>query len=349
MLDIYPDIDRWLEEKETIGLATVTQTWGSSPRPVGAKMAFTLSGKISGSVSGGCVEGAVYEAGVLSIKSNHPELLHFGVTDETAFSVGLACGGKIDIFVRKLDPRLYRVARSELVARKSAAILSILDGPAELKGREAVITQSNQLIGSLGQNLDQQATKLAFPLMEMNKPQAVTFELAREGNLNLFVDVIAPPPTLVIIGGVHIAITLASLAKSLGYYTVVIDPRRSFGNPERFPHVDQLIQSWPEEALQQVELSSNTCVAVLTHDPKIDDPAIKIALNSPVFYIGALGSRQTHTKRCQRLETDGFTPKQIKRIKAPIGLNLGENTPEETALAVMAEIVATRHGKTVDE
>jgi xanthine dehydrogenase accessory factor len=343
MNNIYADIDNWLDLGDNIGLATVVHTWGSSPRPIGAKMAFTVSGKITGSVSGGCVEGAVYEAGVKSVQSNHDQLLHFGVSDETAFSVGLACGGKIDIFVRKLDVQLYRAARKQMDSHKPFALLSLIEGPDYLAGHEALLTSASEMIGSIENSIDARLIELAYPLIQLDKSQTISLATETIAKINIFVDVISPPPVLVIVGGVHIAITLASLAKTLGYRTVVIDPRRAFSSQERFPNVDMLIQSWPEEAFNQVELTSTTCVAVLTHDPKIDDPALKIALDSPVFYIGALGSRNTHSQRIRRLEQDGLSQEQITRIHAPIGLNLGGSTPEETALAVMAEIVAARH------
>jgi xanthine dehydrogenase accessory factor len=161
--------------------------------------------------------------------------------------------------------------------------------------------------------------------------------------VELFIDVLLPPPTLVMVGGVHIAITLATLAKSLGYRTIVIDPRQAFGTTERFPHVDQLIRAWPEEAFAQVKLNESTAVAILTHDPKIDDPALQSILRSPVFYIGALGSRKTHGKRLERLREAGFEPAELARIHAPIGLEIDAQTPEEIALAVMAQIVKVKH------
>src|SRR5262249_39087912 len=156
-----------------------------------------------------------------------------------------------------------------------------------------------------------------------------------------FIDVLLPPPTLIMIGGVHIAIALASLSKTLGYRTIVVDPRHAFGTSERFPHVDQLLTSWPEEALPQIKFNENVAVAILTHDPKIDDPALQIALKQPTFYIGALGSLKTHAKRLQRLREAGFTEQELERIHAPIGLKIGSQTPEEIALAILAEIVKT--------
>jgi xanthine dehydrogenase accessory factor len=345
MNDIYPDIDRWLNLDESIGLATVIRTWGSSPRPVGAKMAFTLSGKIAGSVSGGCVEGAVFDAGVRSIRSGQAELLHFGVSDDTAFSVGLACGGQIDVFVRKLDPLLYQTARKEIESHRPFAWLSFLDGPGSMLGREALLTQDGQLSGSLDVMLDEKVVELALPLLTSGEPGVLPLAVQGKGKLECFVDVISLPPVLIIVGGVHIAIALASLANSIGYHTVVIDPRRSFSSAERFPHASQLIQAWPEVAFENITLNNTTCVAVLTHDPKIDDPALKIVLDSPVFYIGALGSLKTHRQRVQRLAADGVSQELIHRIHAPIGLDLGGTTPEETALAIMSEIVAVRHGR----
>jgi xanthine dehydrogenase accessory factor len=168
--------------------------------------------------------------------------------------------------------------------------------------------------------------------------------LALTDAVEVFVDAIRPAPTLVMVGGVHIAVALASLAKTLGYHTIVIDPRRAFGSDERFPHADQLITAWPDKALAQIELTPETAVALLTHDPKIDDPALKIVLNSPAFYIGALGSRKTHAKRRQRLEQMGFDEASIARIHAPIGLDIGAQSPEEIALSILAEIVL-KNGK----
>ncbi len=345
MQEIIADVERWIRSGEAVALATVIQTWGSAPRGVGAKMALTPSGKICGSVSGGCVEGAVFEAGVQAIQEHRAKLLHFGVADEMAFSVGLACGGNIDIFVRPLDATLFEAAAAQVRAALPAAIVTVIGGPPDLLGREALVAYPDRMHGALGGGLDDPARQLAVAGMQSERSCSAVAKTAEGEDVTLFIDVLMPPPVLVMVGGVHIAITLATLAKALGFRTVVIDPRRAFGNLDRFPHVDQLIQAWPDDAFRQVPLTSATAVAMLTHDPKIDDPALKIALNSPVFYIGALGSRKTHEQRRRRLLQEGITPEQLERLHAPIGLDLGGRTPEETALAILAEIVAVRNGR----
>lgn len=347
MQDLIGDIERWMRAGEAVALATVINTWGSAPRGVGAKMALTPGGRISGSVSGGCVEGAVFEAGVAAIRQQRAELLHFGVSDETAFSVGLACGGHIDVFVRPLQSDLFTAIDERVRGGHAAAIVTVIEGPSELLGREALVTPPDQIVGALGAGLDTSACQLATEAIQAGRSTSVSATTESGERVTLFVDALLPPPVLVMVGGVHIAIALSAMAKALGYRTVVIDPRRAFGNPERFPHVDQLIQEWPEEAFRQVPLTANTCVAMLTHDPKIDDPALKIVLDSPVFYVGALGSRKTHEKRLRRLMDDGVPVEKLNRLHAPIGLDLGGRTPEETALAILAEIVAVRNGRRV--
>jgi xanthine dehydrogenase accessory factor len=343
MYEVISDIIRWLENGETVGLATVISTWGSAPRGVGAKLAFTSEGKLSGSVSGGCVEGAVIEAGLQVLNTGKAELLHFGVADETAFEVGLACGGNIEVFVKKLDPSKFDVLRKAMRAGQSVVDIMVIGELKEQVGSELVYLDQHIVAGSLGRELDGIASHLAQEAMDGEQSRSVPITLQDGNKARLFIDAIIPAPVLVMIGGVHIAITLAALAKALGYRTVVIDPRRAFGSPERFPNVDALIQEWPEQAFQKVDLTHDTCVALLTHDPKIDDPALKIVLESPAFYVGALGSRVTHQKRRKRLMAEGLTPEQLDRIHAPIGLDLGGKTPEETALAVMGEIVAVRN------
>jgi len=344
MYEVLTDIQRWLSQGEAVALATVISTWGSAPRGVGAKMALAAGAKISGSVSGGCVEGAVYDAGLKAIETGHAELLHFGVADETAFSVGLACGGSIEVFVRKLDPTFFEAIQAEIQSGQAAVIVTALSGPPGITGREMLYQGENRFSGSIDAELDGIVKKLVQDRLELGLSGSVTVTPVDGEPVRLFIDVISPPPVLVMVGGVHIAVSLAALAKTLGYTTVVIDPRRAFGSQERFPHVDRLIQTWPEEAFEQIPLTRNTGVAILTHDPKIDDPALKIVLNKPVFYVGVLGSRQTHEKRKQRLRAEGLTQSQIDRLHAPIGLELGEETPEETALAILAEIVAVRRG-----
>jgi xanthine dehydrogenase accessory factor len=339
MRDILPDLERWREAQESIALATVIQTWVSSPRREGAKMALTPGGKISGSVSGGCVEGAVFEAGVETLKTNKPQLLHFGVADETAWEVGLACGGSIDIFVKPLDLHFFHELHSAIIEERPAVTVTVVRGDAGVLGGEMLLREDGSVSGTLGAGLDERALKFAREALASGVSQRV----ALNETIEIFLEVVLPPPTIVAVGGAHITIALMELAKTLGYRTVVVDPRSAFGNIERFPHVDQLIQAWPDEAFQQIPLTRSTAVAMLTHDPKLDDPALKIALPSPAFYVGALGSRTTQAKRRQRLLAEGVSVAELDRLRGPIGLEIEARTPEEIALSIMAEIVATRN------
>ena len=323
-------------------MATVVSTWGSSPRGVGAKMAFTPSSKIAGSVSGGCVEGAVYEEGLKTLETHKGKLLHFGVADETAFEVGLACGGNIEVLVRPLEAAIFQILLTEIEAWHPIALVSVVGGPAELVGNEVAVTIDGRTAGNLGSGLEQAAYDLIKQTLANEETKIIGLETEDGAQVRLFIDVIAPPPTLVMVGGVHIAVALAAIAKALGYFTIVIDPRKTFGNAERFPHVDQLIQAWPQEAFKKIKLTRSTAVAMLTHDPKIDDPALKVVLESPAFYIGALGSKKTQRNRRERLIADGITENQLDRIHGPIGIDLGAKVPEEIALSIMAEIIAVR-------
>lgn len=298
-------------------------------------MAFTASGKIVGSVSGGCVENAVIEAGLESLKTNRPQLLHFGVADETAWEVGLACGGSIDIFVQRLDSNFFQTFQSALAKETPVVHAMVIRGTDELLGRELLITDDVTLIGSLGNEWNDAVLKVGVQALS----QGISQRAQLSELVEVFLDVILPPPTLVVVGGVHIAAALVSLAKTLGYRTILIDPRQAWGNAERFPNVDVLIQSWIDDAFGKVKIMRSTAIASLTHDPKLDDPALRIALNSPAFYVGALGSKTTNEKRRARLMNDGVSQDQLARLHAPIGLDIGASTPEEIALAIMAEVV----------
>jgi len=334
MRDVIDDIERWLEPGEdSIALATVIATWGSAPRKVGAKMAFTAGGAaITGSVSGGCVEGAVVAAGDEVLATGRPQLLHFGVADETAWGVGLACGGTIDVFVERLDPALLEKVRQWIDEGVAGAVVTVVQGPDEMLGRKLVVA-ANDVSGALGAGLDEVAVRLARTARHPARHQVADA-------IALFVDAIRPPPTLFIVGGAHIAVALVRLAQIVGFRTVVIDPRRAFGSAERFPLADELIQAWPDKAFAGRPIGDEAAVITLSHDPKIDDPALHAALLSDAFYVGALGSRRTHERRRARLAALGFDETQLGRIHAPIGLDIGADNPEEIALAVLAEVVA---------
>ena len=338
MRDILPDLNRWCEENNPIALATVIQTWGSSPRRVGSKMALTTDGKITGSVSGGCVENAVFEAGIESLKANCPRLLHFSVADETAWDVGLACGGSVDIFVQPLDPHFFHGLRSVLFKNSKAVLITVIRGPEELLGRAILMDEDENITGSIGKGWDEEILELA----RENLSNGTSHLYLLNESVEIFMEVILPPPTLIAVGGVHIAIALMSLAKTLGFRSIVVDPRKAWGNAMRFPQVDQLIQAWPEEAFQQIPVTTSTAIVMLTHDPKLDDAALQIALSGPAFYVGALGSRSTQTKRRRRLLEAGLTEVQMDKLHGPIGLDIGAETPEEIALAIMAEVVDAR-------
>lgn len=342
MKEVLIDIDNWLQTGDkAIALATVVQTWGSAPRKVGAKMALTADNQISGSVSGGCVEGAVIEAGKEVIETGKPQLLHFGVTDDTAWDVGLACGGTIEVFVERLNVAAYHFLHELIDQKRVGACMTVIRGPEEVMGRKLTVAANGRSLGMLGGDLDEQA-RLA---VETAHDQLIAHpqRLPLTDDIELFVDVVRPMPQLVMVGGVHIAVALTTIAKTLGYSTIVVDPRRAFSSQDRFPHVDRLIQAWPDKAFVGIDLTLETAVTLLTHDPKIDDPSLKVVLNSTAFYVGALGSKKTHAKRQQRLRDMGFDDVAIQRIHGPIGLNIHAQTPEEIALSIMAEIVDVRH------
>lgn len=345
MREVVSDIDRWREGGEEVALATVVRTWGSAPRRVGAKMAMTLAGGMAGSVSGGCVESAVFEAGTQTLKTGQPQLLHFGVADETAWEVGLACGGTIEVFVEPLDYAHFDNLRAAMDGDVSAATATIVRGPSSILGQKVTIYGEGKHTSTLGEDIEGLVTSSAESALQEGHSQSITLPLpdGEDESAEIFVDVLLPAPTLVAVGGVHIAIALTAIAKTLGYRTIVVDPRRAFGSEARFPHVDRLIQAWPGEAFAEIELTPSTAVAMLTHDPKIDDPALKIALPSPAFYVGALGSRTTQANRRERLADAGLAEDELARLHGPIGLDLGAELPEEIALAVMAEIVAARN------
>ncbi len=334
MRDILSDIELWRTEGRRVALATVVQTWGSAPRPAGGKMALTADGKIAGSVSGGCVENAVVEAGKQTLATGTPRLLRFGVADDTAWSVGLACGGSIDVFVEPLANDLFGPIRDAIRAEQGVAVATVIGGAEGRIGLKLVAFEGGATLGAI----DDAALGAARTALSEGASRRVV-----AGEEEIFVDVIAPAARLVIVGGVHIAVALVALARTLGFRTILVDPRESFANPQRFPHADEIVADWPDRALASLAVNSATAIAVLTHDPKLDDPALTAALVSPAFYVGALGSRRTQEKRHKRLLAAGVSEEALSRLYAPIGLDLGGRSPEEIALSIMAQIVAARN------
>ncbi len=346
MHEVTADISRWLQAGEPVVLATVVQTWGSAPRAAGGKMAVAAGDRLSGSVSGGCVEGAVAECAAQVLRDGRPQLLRFGVADETAWEVGLACGGTIEVFVQPLAPAMFefvRAARENFQGAVRAIV--VRSAAAGLLGSELLLREDGAQAGTLSAVLDAAALIEMQRALHSGKSKCVPIESAAGERIELFLDVLLPPATLIIIGGVHIAVPLCALAGTLGYRTVVVDPRRAFGSAERFPHVDQLLTAWPDAALATLGINTNTAIALLTHDPKLDDPGLLLALPSAAFYVGALGSAATNAKRRQRLLDAGLAPAVLDRLHAPIGLDLGGRSPEEIALSIMAQVVSARHAR----
>lgn len=327
MRELLPDLENWLNAGERVALATVISTWGSAPRPAGSAMAISEQGGIVGSVSGGCVEGAVIQAAQEVLKSQRPQRLHFGVADETAWNVGLACGGKIDIFVQPIQEKIIQPLLLRLKADKSSILNTVILGPEKTLGSQQLTDQKGEVLASSNGPIE---------FIEVgNQPRIISAK-----DIEVFLNPLPASPTLVMIGGVHIAIALAEIAHTLDFRTVIVDPRRAFGNAERFRDVDELIQAWPQPAFQQHPLNSSSAVASLSHDPKIDDPALIAALNSDAFYVGALGSKKTQEKRRLRLLQAGLSAETLAKLHAPIGVEIGAETPEEIALAIMAQVVA---------
>ena len=331
--DIAADVDRWRDEGEDVALATVVRTWGSGPRGPGAKMAMTKDARIAGSVSGGCVESAVVEEGREVLETGKPKLLRFGVSDETAWDVGLSCGGTIEVFVEALTDATYEPLRSALKEERAIAKATVIKG--EPLGQTVVVDD--------GTSVESAIAEAARKALDNGRSEHVSIN-ELELDLEVFVDVELPPPLLIMVGGVHVAVALTSIADALGYRTVIVDPRGVFGSEERFPHAGELIREWPDKALKKLTINRSTAIATLTHDPKLDDPALEVALPSQAFYVGALGSKRTHEKRRRRLLERGVTEEELARVHAPIGLSIGSRSPEEIALSVMAQIVATRNG-----
>ncbi len=344
MREVLDDVLRWASAGLPVAVATVVSTRGSAPRAVGAKMALARDHRIAGSVSGGCVEGAVYEAGVGVIETGCPQLLRFGITEEQAFEkVGLACGGEIAVWVERLDDVRRAFWQQVCQADHSAVVLSVVDGPQEWIGAWLAFDEDSAALQA--HRVPQPALSVlqAHALSALHRGQSQLVEAEVQGTpLRMFADVLLPRPKLVIVGATHISITLTTLARALGFRVTVVDPRSAFNNPERFPHADERILEHPRRVFATLRLHRATAVAALSHDDKFDDPALIAALRSEAFYVGALGGKQTQQKRRARLLAAGVPAEALARLRGPIGIPIGARTPEEIALATLAEIVAAQ-------
>ncbi|WP_217179887.1 XdhC family protein [Streptomyces sp. AC495_CC817] len=367
MLDIAKELNRWLEEGRDFAVATVVAVSGSAPRGPGAALAVDADGTAIGSVSGGCVEGAVYDLCAQALKDGQVVRERFGYSDEDAFAVGLTCGGVLDILVTPVPAdgpgrKVFQVALSAAARGEAAALARVVRGPAELLGRALAVHQDGSCAGELGglPDLDRAAVQGTRSLL--NAGRTGTFDIAASGarwgsprtgsgggsrceaDVTLFVESSIPPPRMLVFGAIDFAAALVRMGKFLGYHVTVCDARPVFATRTRFPEADDIVVDWPHRYLHRTQTDGRTVVCVLTHDVKFDVPLLEAALRLPVAYVGAMGSRRTHADRDRRLREIGLTEAELTRLHSPIGLDLGARTPEESALSIAAEIVAARQG-----
>ena len=355
MRDILDQIVKWWDSAETFGLATVVRTFSSAPREPGAALAVASDGAVVGSVSGGCVEGAVYELSGAVSSTGQPVLQRYGISDDTAFSVGLTCGGIIDIFVEPVSvhtfPELGEIAAA-VDAGQPVAVATVIAGPGTVGARRVIwgvdegeLRQSGTLASGdrLDQAIDDDARGMLAQGLTGVRRYGPDGERRRD-ELSVFVQSFAPPPRMLVFGAIDFAAAVARIGKFLGYRVTVCDARPVFATASRFPEADEVITDWPHRFLTGVSTDERTVICVLTHDPKFDVPVLEVALRRPAAYIGAMGSRRTHEDRLDRLREAGLSADELARLRSPVGLDLGARTPEETAVAIAAELIQLRWG-----
>jgi xanthine dehydrogenase accessory factor len=355
MREVLDELLTWWAAGEPVGVGTVIATWRSAPRPPGASMLVGADGTAVGSVSGGCVEGAVYERAQEAIETGQPGLERYGVSDDDAFAVGLTCGGILDVWVERVDketfPEFGEVVASIQGGAPVAIVTCVASAGAERLGRRIVVWP-DRVSGTLGsERLDDAVVDDVRGLLASGRTTTVHYghDGQRRGDeLTLFVASFAPRPRMIVFGAIDFAAALARVGSFLGYQVTVCDARPVFATKKRFPDADEVVVEWPHRYLKAEaeagRIDDRTVLCVLTHDPKFDVPVLEVALRLPAAYIGAMGSRRTHDDRLKRLEEAGLTPAEIARLASPIGLDLGARTPEETAVSIAAEIVAGRWG-----
>jgi xanthine dehydrogenase accessory factor len=351
--DILDPITRWWEADDTFGLATVVRTFSSAPREPGAAMAVSAEGEVIGSVSGGCVEGAVYELATEVVASGQPVLRRYGISDDDAFAVGLTCGGIIDIFVEPASRgRFAELGEVAQAVRRGTpvAVATVIEGPG-IVGARRIIWEGDEATGTLGagDRLDQAVDDDARGMLAQGLTGVRRYGPdgeRRRDELAIFVQSFAPAPRMLVFGAIDFAAAVAKAGKFLGYRVTVCDARPVFATRSRFPDADEVITDWPHRYLSGTTTDERTVICVLTHDPKFDVPLLEVALRRPAAYIGAMGSRRTHDDRLARLREVGMTETELARLRSPIGLDLGARTPEETAIAIAAELIQLRWGGT---
>ena len=349
MHDVVAEAKRWYAEGQPFAMATVVSTWLSAPRPAGAAMLVSAEDEVVGSVSGGCVEGAVYELAHEVLAGGDPVLQRYGVSDDDAFAVGLTCGGILDVFVERVDastfPELPAVVDSQR-QHEPVAVATIVDGPGTVGAH--LVVWPDRILGSLGTaRLDAAVTDDVRGMLDHGT--TATMRIGPDGErrqdeLTVFVQSFAPKPRMLVFGAIDYAASVAKVGKFLGYRVTVCDARAVFATPKRFPDADEVVVEWPHRFLETVDVDARTIICVLTHDPKFDVPLLEAALRTNAAYIGAMGSRRTHEDRLARLRDEGVSEEALARIASPIGLDIGARTPEETAVSIAAEIVAQRWG-----
>ncbi len=353
MRDVLTDLETWWRAGDTVGLGTVVGTWKSAPRQPGASMLVGPDGTAVGSVSGGCVEGAVYELAEDCRQTLQPVLQRYGVSDDDAFSVGLTCGGIIDIFVEPINQQTFPELGSvieDIHAGRPVAVATLISGVGAERLGKRLVVRPESVSGSLGsERIDAAVGDDVKGLLLQGSTGVVHYgpDGERRGDdVGVFVASYAPRPRMIVFGAIDFAAAVARVGAFLGYRVTVCDARPTFATKKRFPDADEVIVAWPHRYLASTEVDERTVVCVLTHDPKFDVPLLEIALRMPLAYLGAMGSRRTNDDRAQRLKELGFTDSDLARLHAPIGLDVGGRTPEETAISVAAEIIAARWGGT---
>ncbi|MFC9153687.1 XdhC family protein [Streptomyces bauhiniae] len=356
MLDIAEELNTWAAEGRDFAVATVVAVSGSAPRRPGAALAVDAEGTAVGSVSGGCVEGAVYELCQQALADGRPVLERFGYDDEDGLDVGLTCGGAIDVLVVpvRAGSRHRPVLTTALAAAsrgRAVALARITAGPPELLGGALLVGDDGTPHGGFGGHPDLDRTIAAEAAAFLDAGRTGTVEVGARGArcgtpVTVLIESAVPPPRMIVFGAVDFAAALVRVGKFLGHHVTVCDARPVFTTRARFPEADEVVVDWPHRYLERTATDARTVLCVLTHDPKFDVPLLRLALGLPVAYVGAMGSRRTHLDRLERLREAGVTDRQLARLRSPIGLDLGARTPEETALSIAAEIVAARRGGT---
>ncbi|WP_098009082.1 XdhC family protein [Streptomyces sp. sk226] len=356
MLDIAGELHRWIEEGREFAVGTVVSVGGSAPRGPGAALAVDSAGTAIGSVSGGCVEGAVYELCAQALQDGGTVRERFGYSDEDAFAVGLTCGGVLDIMVTpvRADSPQREVLRAALAAAAAggpAALARVVDGPDACLGRALLVRADGSVEGGLGGHPELDRTAAAETAALLDTGRTGTIALLEDGShcpggLTLLVESRVEPPRMIVFGAVDFAAALVRAGKFLGYHVTVCDARSVFATAARFPEADEVVVDWPHRYLRRTRTDARTVLCVLTHEARFDVPLLTEALRMPAAFIGAMGSRRTHEDRTRRLREAGVSDVELARLRSPIGLDLGARTPEETALSIAAEIVAARRGGT---